>query len=489
MQRLLHFFQKIYASSILSEKSGTLLFRFSAITSILSLVFFFIADIQFFISNLPRTRLSFFQLLVNSQIRISISGQNHFISFSEVRIFTIISLLIPIATLCLFLFYQNLIQKISNVSISIIHLILLVITLFVRLLIPSRILPSNFYEITGLHVADIRVVSGIFSNLFIIIYMVLIFFNILSCLGIRFKMRALSYPYFLWILVFTILPLLLILFSAFFAKGKSGTYSLSFDGFQTLFSNKPVQSSFYGITFYLQEYFSVFIRSLDYAIWTTIGCLLFAYPLAYVLAERTRKARQTASLLLLFFIVPMWINTLLRTYAWRSFFGQTGVLNEFLLHLQIISEPILFLKGSLSGDMVIKLVLINDFLPFMLLPIYSVLVKLDENVRQAAVDLGANHVQAFQKVTFPLSMPGVISGIQMVFMPALTFYMIPDIMSEGSISTIGLTVQNFILSESIAQQQAGKVLSLLLLLFVLFAMRFLQKADNGGTSSQTGMSL
>ena len=132
---------------------------------------------------------------------------------------------------------------------------------------------------------------------------------------------------------------------------------------------------------------------------------------------------------------------------------------------------------DILSDLIIKLVLVNDFLPFMLLPIYAVLVKLDENVRQAAHDLGANSFQTFSRVTFPLSMPGVISGIQMVFMPSLTFYMIPDIISEGSVTTIGNSVQTFILSESPVSQQAGNVLSLLLLIFVLITMGILRNAD------------
>jgi len=179
----------------------------------------------------------------------------------------------------------------------------------------------------------------------------------------------------------------------------------------------------------------------------------------------------------MFFVLPMWINTMLRTYAWRAFFGQTGVLNNFLISLHWIGDPILFLKLDFLSDFIVKLVLVNDFLPFMLLPIYSVLVKLDENVKQAAHDLGANSRKTFSKVIFPLSMPGVISGIQMVFMPALTFYMIPEIISEGSVTTIGTTVQTFILSESPIQQQAGNVLSLLLLIFVLIMMGILRNSD------------
>ena len=119
----------------------------------------------------------------------------------------------------------------------------------------------------------------------------------------------------------------------------------------------------------------------------------------------------------------------------------------------------------------------NDFLPFMILPIYSVLIKIDGSLFEAALDLGANRATTFGKVILPLSLPGVISGIQMVFMPSLTFYMIPDILNEGSKTTIGNTVQNFILNESSAYNQAGNVLSLLLLIFVLITMGILRGAD------------
>ena len=177
------------------------------------------------------------------------------------------------------------------------------------------------------------------------------------------------------------------------------------------------------------------------------------------------------------FVLPMWMNTMLRTYAWRAFFSETGVLNTILQQWGAIDAPILFLKNEVLADIITKLVMTNDFLPFMILPLYSVLVKLDDSLSEAALDLGATKVQTFLKVTFPLSLPGVISGIQMVFMPSLTFYMIPDILNEGSKTTIGTTVQNFILNESTTYNQAGNVLSLLLLIFVLITMGILRGQD------------
>lgn len=148
----------------------------------------------------------------------------------------------------------------------------------------------------------------------------------------------------------------------------------------------------------------------------------------------------------------------------------------------------MFLKNEILSDIITKLVMTNDFLPFMILPIYSVIIKIDKSLSEASLDLGATRVQTFTKVIFPLSLPGVISGIQMVFMPSLTFYMIPNILNEGSKTTIGNTVQSFILNESTTYNQAGNVLSLLLLIFVLFTMGLLRNQDNE-TSGSGGMVL
>ena len=173
---------------------------------------------------------------------------------------------------------------------------------------------------------------------------------------------------------------------------------------------------------------------------------------------------------------------MLRTYAWRALLSKAGIINTLLLENNIISEPILFLKNPVLSDIFTKIVMINDFLPFMIMPIYTVLLKIDNNLIEASQDLGASSLKTFTKVTFPLSLPGVISGIQMVFMPSLTFFMIPDILSEGSVTTIGQTVQSFILNESKAYQQAGNVLSLMLLIFVLITMSMLRNQDKDANS-------
>jgi len=450
----------------------------AALLSIFSIIAFFLSDISIVYKNISLRRISFFQVLTYGSMSLKIEQNSSILSFSHAFPYLIITLLCAVLLLFIFLLYEKLQAKIHTAILSAASTLFLLGSLFSLLFSISSLIPESFSEKIGIAPASLYCTQGSVFNFLSVLLLVGAFISLFSMVGIRFQTRMLSYPYFFWISLFTIIPLFLIILSAFIVRGESGAYSFSMDGFHTLLSGKTINATFYGINLRLQEYFSVFLRSVDYALWTTAGCLIIAYPLGYFLAGKAKRNRTSNSgLLLMFFVLPMWINTLLRTYAWRNFFGQTGVLNNFLMGLNLISDPILFLKGDVLGDFIIKLVLVNDFLPFMLLPIYSVLVKLDDNVRHAAMDLGANAPQTFWKVVFPLSLPGVISGIQMVFMPSLTFYMIPDIMSEGSISTIGMTVQNFVLSESLSQQRAGNVLSLLLLVFVLITMGLLRNSD------------
>lgn len=451
--------------------------RMSGIAALISLAGFFLPSLTLTLLSVPRMNLSLLQILGSGQIRLSIHGSKLMLPFTGALPYILLCLILPVVILLLIGFYHKLSAKIPGHAVSGAVLALLTANLAALFIAPSRLVPAEFLASANIGSSDLFISPQAVGNLLIIILLLGMCTAAFGTMGLKIHLRMLSYPYFLWLVIFTVLPLLLIVFAAFFARNSGGGYTFTLDGFRTLMVPRVIESRFYGLTLHLQEYFSVFLRSLDYAVWTTIGCLFVAYPLAYALADRARRTHTSSSLLLMFFVLPMWINTMLRTYAWRAFFGQAGVLNNFLISLHWISDPVLFLKLDFLSDFIIKLVLVNDFLPFMLLPIYSVLVKLDENVRQAAHDLGANSRQTFSRVIFPLSMPGVISGIQMVFMPALTFYMIPEIISEGSVTTIGTTVQTFILSESTVQQQAGNVLSLMLLVFVLITMGILRNSD------------
>ena len=454
------------------------------IASILSLVALFIPMFELFVQYKRQRIYSLFTLILNPRVFVELREGHVDLDFQMFGawMFTL-TIIVSVAALTLALGFQlysdnpgkKRLGCLSVVILFILRLVLHVYTL-------SNFITPEMLSANHMTVQRLYVVQTLGGNILSVILFIGIFAGIYGALGLKMNMKLLSYPYILWIGVFTILPLALILFRAFFAK-TAGGYEFTMDGFRTLFANKSVTTSFYGMQVTLQEYFSVFVRSLDYAVWTTVGCLIISYPLAYIMAERTKRMHKTSSKLLLLFVLPMWMNTMLRTYAWRAFFGETGVFNTIMGSWGIIDEPVMFLQNPILSDIITKLVMVNDFLPFMILPIYSVLVKIDSSLSQAAEDLGANKVQTFFKVIFPLSLPGVISGIQMVFMPSMTFYMIPDIISEGSKTTIGNTVQSFILNESTTYQQAGNVLSLILLIFVLITMGVLRNQDKEASGS------
>ena len=454
------------------------------ITAILSLIAIFIPMFELFVQYKKQKVYSLFSLILDPEVTVGLRDGMVALDFKMfgALMFTL-TIIISVAATTLALGFQLYSDNRTKKRLG----CLSVMVLFVLRLIIHTYTLSHF--VTDKMIADnnmtsqrLYVVQTLTGNILAILLVLGILACIYGALGLRMSMKLLAYPYILWIVVFTILPLALILFRAFFAK-TAGGYTFTTAGFSTLFANKTVTTTFYGMKVTLQEYFSVFVRSLDYAIWTTIGCLIISYPLAFIMAERTKRLHKTSSKLLLLLVLPMWMNTMLRTYAWRAFFGETGVLNTLLGSMGLINDPIMFLQNPAMSDFITKLVMVNDFLPFMILPIYSVLVKIDSSLSQAAEDLGANKIQTFMKVLFPLSLPGVISGIQMVFMPSMTFYMIPDIISEGSKTTIGNTVQSFILNESTTYQQAGNVLSLILLIFVLITMGVLRNQDKEASGS------
>lgn len=459
---------------------------FSAVYSFASI---FIPMFELYIQYVPFRTYSLFTLILNPKVYTRIRSGSVNLNFqSFAAVVFVISIVLAVAALTLslaFPFYYNSGKKrkigyLSVLALFVGRAVCHVITL-------SKMVSEDMISSNGLTPQRLYVAQSFAGNLLIIVLFIGVAACLYGALNLKMNYKIFAYPYLAWIVIFTILPLILILFRAFFTKAAGGGYEFTTAGFSVLFAKKTVTTRFYGMEVTLQEYFSIFLRSFDYALWTTIGCLLLGYPASYILAKKSKLKRQNSSRLLLLFVLPMWMNTMLRTYAWRAFFSETGVCNTILQQIGAIDAPILFLKNEILADVITKLVMTNDFLPFMVLPLYSVLVKLDDSLSEAAYDLGATKAQTFFKVTFPLSLPGVISGIQMVFMPSLTFYMIPDILNEGSKTTIGTTVQNFILNESTTYNQAGNVLSLLLLIFVLITMGILRGQDKEAGSG--GMTL
>lgn len=202
---------------------------------------------------------------------------------------------------------------------------------------------------------------------------------------------------------------------------------------------------------------------------STMICLLLAYPLAMILSEK--QVNQT-SFIVLIFILPMWMNFLLRTLAWQNLLEKNGVINMILSffhlpELNLINTPYAIILG-----------MVYNFLPFMVLPIYNVLSKIDQDVISAARDLGANSIQTFVRIILPLSVPGIISGITMVFVPSLTTFVISDLLGGSKILLIGNVIEQEFKQGS--NWNTGSGLSLVLMLFIIASMAMIAKYDKDG---------
>ena len=262
-----------------------------------------------------------------------------------------------------------------------------------------------------------------------------------------------AYPYVLWSAIFIVIPLLLIVFFSFTSKVE-GRFVFSFENFQRLF--EPI-------------YFTVFIRSIWLAVLSTVLCLILGYPIAYMISKLPIRRR---NMLILLFILPMWMNFLLRTYAWMAILGRDGLINTLLGYIGIDPIKMLYTDGAILLGMV------YNFLPFMVIPIYTVLIKIDKNLVNAAYDLGANKAQAFRKVILPLSIPGIISGITMVFMPAVSNFVIPNLLGGGKYMLVGnLIEQQF---TTIGNWNFGSALSIFMMILILISMAFMSKYEKNG---------
>jgi len=275
--------------------------------------------------------------------------------------------------------------------------------------------------------------------------------------GYALKKRDFALPYIVWMVLFTVLPLLLILFYA--VVDTSGS-SLRFTWE------------------YLAKAFSpgntiVLLRSLLYAFITTIICLILAYPAAMILAKLPKRASGIVTML---FVLPMWINFLMRTYAWQALLEVNGPINQFLGWFGIPPQYMIGTQGAVLFG------LVYNYLPFMLLPIQSAFARMDPCYVQAAEDLGANKWQVLYKVTLPLTRPGVITGITMVFMPTVTTFIISRLLGKGMYPMYGEAIeQQFMVAKDWNTGSALAVVMMVLLVISMAIMRKYDKEDGGST--------
>ena len=262
------------------------------------------------------------------------------------------------------------------------------------------------------------------------------------------KLRSLAIPYVGWMALFVVAPVVIILVYA--VTNASG--ALSFASFSKM-----------------TDYLTVFARSFLLAAESTVICILIGYPVAYVLAkERPRVQR----ILLMLVMLPMWMNFLLRTYAWMSILENTGLLNRLLTALglptlNIINTPTAVVIG-----------MVYNFLPFMILPVYSVIVKIDRSLVEAAQDLGAGTASVFRKVIFPLSLPGVLSGITMVFVPAVSTFVISQLLGGGGNLLLGDLIEMQFLG-SAYNPHLGSAIALVMMIVVMLCMWLMNRFGAG----------
>ena len=258
-------------------------------------------------------------------------------------------------------------------------------------------------------------------------------------------------PYALWMVLFTVVPLLFVCYYAFTdASGALTTANFT----------KIAQPM----------YLLVLWDSLRLALYCTVLCLLIGYPTAYFLSSRDLTHAQSLVVLV---IVPMWMNFLLRTYAMMTLFENNGVINTLL---QAVGLKPLQMIGT-EGAVVVGMV--YNFLPFMVLPIYTVLKKMDYSVIEAAQDLGCSPIRVVSRVVLPMSIPGVVSGITMVFMPAVTTFAISRLLSSGMIYLVGDMIEDYFISMN--NRNVGSSISLVMLILIILSIGLLRKMDPDNT--------
>lgn len=269
-------------------------------------------------------------------------------------------------------------------------------------------------------------------------------------------------PVYLWLIVFTVVPLLMVFFYAIFEVQSDGSIHFTLQYLKEAVTNG--------------QYVDAIGRSLEYAFISTIICLIIGYPLAFILANMEERRRNFVAVL---FLLPMWMNFLIRTYALSSLINEQGVITKFFQKLGLIT-------GSITGtEAAIIIGMVYNFLPFLILPVYTSILKIDQRLIEAARDLGANTSTVFKKIVLPLTIPGVISGITMVFVPCITTFVIPQLLNN-KVWTIGSLIEfqiNGNASNTGGVNYTAAAISFILMIIVFVCMSIFNKFDNEGAEN------
>lgn len=267
------------------------------------------------------------------------------------------------------------------------------------------------------------------------------------------RFSQLAVPYVVWVILMILLPMLLILFYAFTASGNEiVNFTFTFDHFIRFFTD--------------QDFLLILWRSLIIAFKTTIICVLLGYPIAYFIARSSDRVR---NILVLAITLPTWINMLVRTYAWIGLLSDGGILSTILGFFGMGDTELLYTESAVLLGMV------YNFIPFMILQINTSLCKMDHSLLEASADLGANKVQTFLRVTFPLSLSGVISGIALVFLPAVSSFFIPKLLGGGQFFLIGNVIENQFIT--VGEWNFGSAISMIMAVIMMLCMYLIRRVD------------
>ena len=259
----------------------------------------------------------------------------------------------------------------------------------------------------------------------------------------------LSTPYILWMLAFTLIPLGVV---GYYAMTDPATGAFTFDNLKNL-----------------SMYWGVLWDSILYSLISAFICLLLGYPVAYYIAHRSPVAQK---LLYMLVMLPMCMSFLLRTLAWVGLLQDTGIINDFLEFVGIGRRQLIRTPGAVILGMV------YNYLPYMILPLYAIIVKIDNRLIEAAEDLGANPLRVITRVVVPQSIPGVISGITMVFVPSVSTFAISRLLSSGMIYLVGDMIEDYFISMN--NRHVGSSISLVMMVLIILSIGFLRKVDPDG---------
>ncbi|MGM9912186.1 ABC transporter permease [Floccifex sp.] len=268
------------------------------------------------------------------------------------------------------------------------------------------------------------------------------------------KFSKLAYPYIIWALLMLLLPMLLIGFYSIIRPGNDIVpFTMTLEYYKKFFTDK--------------DFLLVLYRSIVIAVKTTIICLLIGYPVAYFISRCKEKVQ---NILILCITLPTWINMLVRTYAWIGILSKGGLVSTILAFFGFEDVELLYTEAAVLIGMV------YNFLPFMILQINTSLSKMDKSLLEASSDLGADKKQTFIRVVFPLSLPGVVSGITLVFLPAVSSFFIPKLLGGGEFFLIGNVIENQFIT--VGEWNFGSAIAIIMAFLMMFLMMLVRKLEN-----------